>query len=146
MKNSDIINLWKDELSQISNFLSSLYQETDLTPQLIFEIEKQLLIGSLASRRLIELNYVSKQVSTINFKITKYPRTTVQKGQTLSNLKLGEEYDMLSGQPADVNIKDICSQIIHAKEIFQFTHGLKVYGFFSLQKEIIVNIFIICKL
>lgn len=130
MQNSHIINSWKIELSQISNLLLSLYQKPKLDAQSIFEIEKQLLLGCLASRRLIELDYVSDKVSTINFKITKYPRESSQEDQPLSNLKIGEEYDMLSGQATDVNIKDICSQVLHAKEIFVFTDGQRAYGFY----------------
>lgn len=129
MQDSNLINLWKVELQSISDFLEHHYNDNILDSESEFDLEKKLVLGCLASRRLIQQGCLSSDVSNMKISVTKYPRTNHRNNLAI-NQSIGNEYDLFSGDEVKMTINKICGYILHSKILSVFVNEDHCFGFF----------------
>lgn len=104
---------WKDELIAISARLRKLAQRSSLSERAQFRLERDVMVGAYAVRRLTEARKLSTRLPSSQFKVLAYPH----RGNVPSyrdHDELDRYYDFGAGTPFDISLRDLSNQIIHS--------------------------------
>src|SRR5436190_21430437 len=103
---------WKTDLVRLADKLEKRFKQKRWTSSSTAALEKEVLVGAYAVRRLIESGHVSKSARAMSIKVTAYAhRNTLPKSLVRHFL---HSYALMSGKPVRMNIKQVMNQFIHS--------------------------------
>ncbi|EMN7207537.1 hypothetical protein WB861_004595, partial [Vibrio parahaemolyticus] len=92
MIDSRLKRYWLAELEQSAIYLEKLYRSNDWNDDLEFSVEKSIFIGFYAIRKLKESGLLPNNVTSLNWKITTYPKVDKPRQNKFIN-----DYQLFSG-------------------------------------------------
>lgn len=120
---------WKEELLKITHLLENRLNQKRWTTRTSFLFEKEIFTSFYIIRKLVEAEKVSTKNKKINIPCYLIPST----GKTVTRPnkhRATELYDFIKYKKSNINILDLCNQVIHSY-IFDptFDEDLLLVGF-----------------
>lgn len=104
---------WREQLRSIAIALRRRSHQKRWTERTHFLVERDLMFGAYAIRRLIESNKTSSRLPDRRIRVTTY-RLVGRVPMSLDRSDLSNFYDLTRGQPAEIDVAFLCNQIIHS--------------------------------
>jgi hypothetical protein len=105
---------WKEDLGKIAARLEKKRSQQRWTERSGFLVERDIMIGAYAVRRLIEASKVSTPLMATSTNVLAYPLTGERIPDAWSRVRFWEFYDMDSPSRESLSIRGVCNQIIHS--------------------------------
>ncbi|HCG9589970.1 TPA: hypothetical protein NJ696_004940 [Vibrio parahaemolyticus] len=126
MIDSRLKRYWLAELEQSAIYLEKLYRSNDWNDDLEFSVEKSIFIGFYAIRKLKESGLLPNNVTSLNWKITTYPKADKPRQNKFIN-----DYQLFSGGSKQLSLGALCNQFVHSNHFSPFVpDGSFCVGFF----------------
>lgn len=106
---------WRKELKGIAFKLEKRYRQQKWSAITEFNFEKEIFIGFFIVRKLMENDYVSLKIVSLNYEVMTYPHTPkIDAKHFLHNINL------MKGEEVTISIKSLCNQFIHSFNLTPF--------------------------
>jgi len=103
---------WREELRKAADRLEKRSKQRRWTERTYFLVEKDVMVGAYAIRKLIESFKVSDRLRTKRLPVRQF--SLVGRVPDLLNYRFWNSFDLDSGTPADLSLAGLCNQIIHS--------------------------------
>lgn len=104
---------WKEELLRIAYRLHRKARQRRWTDRSSFLVERDVMVGAYAIRKLVEARKVSDALASQNIAVQEYPLTG-RAPDIWRRDEIWKHYDLDSGRDTSISLTWLCNQIIHS--------------------------------
>jgi hypothetical protein len=105
---------WREQLLRSADELGSRKTQRRWTERTSFLVERDIVVGCYAIRKLHEARKVSDVLAGRRWEVTRHALTSVRRPDIWARATPWEYYDFPRGTSATLSITDLCNHVIHS--------------------------------